>query len=190
MAKWWTLLAVCVATFMLLLDVTVVNVALPYIERDLHSDFTDLQWVVDAYALALAALLLTAGSIADGIGRRKVFVIGLGIFTAASALCGLATSPLMLNLTLFRKPAFDGASIAAFVLSAAMFAMFLYLTLYIQNILGYSALESGVRFMPVTLLSFAVAPISGKLADHYGVRWFIAGGLALVGIGLLLMGGL
>jgi len=68
--------------------------------------------------------------------------------------------------------------------------MFLYLTLYIQNILGYSALESGLRFMPVTLLSFVVAPISGKLAQRLGVRWFIAGGLTLVGAGLLLMGGL
>src|SRR6478672_5950168 len=99
MAKWWTLVAVCVATFMLLLDVTIVNVALPYIERDLHSSFADLQWVVDAYALTLAALLLTAGSIADGMGRRRVFIIGLGIFTAASALCGLAGTPLMLTLS-------------------------------------------------------------------------------------------
>ena len=342
MAKWWTLVAVCVATFMLLLDVTIVNVALPYIERDLHSSFSDLQWVVDAYALTLAALLLTAGSLADGLGRRRVFVAGLVIFTAASALCGLAQSSLMLNLSralqgvggaamfatalallasayqardrgtafglwgattgaavavgplvggllveyigweaiffvnvpiglgaialtlarvqesrdreragsdwlgtmtfsgalfllvfglirgnaedwsapivaclvgaavlllafvaierrtrhpmldlsLFRKPAFDGASVAAFVLSAAMFAMFLYLTLYIQNILGYSALESGLRFMPTTLLSFLVAPVSGKLAEQLGVRWFLAGGLALVGLGLLLMHGL
>ena len=63
--KWWTLLAVCTATFMLLLDITIVNVALPYIERDLNSSFTDLQWVVDAYALTLAALLLTGGSLAD-----------------------------------------------------------------------------------------------------------------------------
>jgi EmrB/QacA subfamily drug resistance transporter len=341
MAKWWTLVAVCVATFMLLLDVTIVNVALPYIERDLHSSFSDLQWVVDAYALTLAALLLTAGSIADGAGRRKVFVVGLVIFTAASALCGLAQSSLMLNLsralqgvggafmfatalaliasayqgrdrgtalglwgattgaavavgplvggvlvqgigwqaiffvnvpiglaaialtlakvaesrdptgagidwpgtvtfsgalfllvfglirgnaehwstaivlclagagvllvaflvierrmrdpmldlTLFRKPAFVGASIAAFVLSASMFAMFLYLTLYIQNILGYSALGSGLRFMPVTLLSFLVAPVSGKLAEQLGVRWFLGGGLLLVGVGLLWMHG-
>src|SRR6188472_2945419 len=97
--KWWTLLAVCIATFMLLLDVTVVNVALPYIQRDLNSSFTDLQWVVDAYALTLAALLLTAGSLADRMGRRAVFVIGLGIFIVASALCGLAVSPLMLNLS-------------------------------------------------------------------------------------------
>jgi predicted MFS family arabinose efflux permease len=96
----------------------------------------------------------------------------------------------MLELSLFGRAPFAGASIAAFVLSAAMFSMFLYLTLYIQNILGYSALESGVRFMPVTLLSFAVAPISGKLSERYGVRWFIAGGLALVGLGLLLMNGL
>jgi EmrB/QacA subfamily drug resistance transporter len=341
--KWWTLLAVCVATFMLLLDVTVVNVALPYIQRDLKSNFTDLQWVVDAYALTLAALLLTAGSLADRLGRRAVFVIGLVIFIVASALCGLSVSPLMLNLArglqgigggfmfatalallasafrgpergtalglwgattgaavavgplvggvlvqaigweaiffvnvpiglgaiamtlakvdesrdpsqarldwpgtvlfsaalfllvfglirgnpegwssapivgsllasgllivafvavelrsdhpmldlgLFRIPTFVGASVAAFVLSAAMFAMFLYLTLYIQNILGYSALQSGVRFMPVTLLSFAVAPLAGKLAERLGVRWFLAGGLTMVAIGLLLMNGL
>jgi MFS family permease len=96
----------------------------------------------------------------------------------------------MLDLTLFRKPAFVGASLAAFSLSAAMFAMFLYLTLYVQNALGYSALEAGLRFLPVTLLSFFVAPVSGKLAERFGVRWFIAGGLALVGLGLLLMRGI
>ena len=342
MAKWWTLLAVCLATFMLLLDVTIVNVALPSIERALDASFSDLQWVVDAYALTLAAFLLTAGSIADLVGRRRVFVAGVGLFTAASLLCGLAGTPLLLNLAralqgvgaaamfacalallasayqgrdrgtafgvwgavtgaavavgplaggvltegigweaiffvnipigvgviwltlaqveesrnpragrvdwaglvtfsgalfllifalirgneegwgstlivsmlvgaavllavffvveargkepmlelaLFRKPAFDGASIAAFVLSASMFAMFLYLTFYVQNQLGYSALESGLRFLPVTILSFIVAPISGKLAERFGVRWFVGGGLSLVGIGLLLMSG-
>jgi EmrB/QacA subfamily drug resistance transporter len=340
--KWWTLIAVCVGTFMLLLDVTIVNTALPYIERALDANFTDLQWVIDAYALSLAAFLLTGGSLADLFGRRLVFVIGMGIFTGASLLCGLAGTPLhlnlaralqgfgaalmfatalallasafqgrergtafgvwgattgasvavgplvggvltegvgweaiffvnvpvgiaaifmtlakvdesrnpaggridwgglvtfsgglfclvfalirgnaegwtsgpivgllaaavvllvtfvvielrrrdpMLDLTLFRKPTFDGASIAAFTLSAAMFAMFLYLTLYIQNALGYSALEAGLRFLPVTLLSFLVAPVSGKLAGRYGVRWFIAGGLALIGAGLFLMRG-
>ena len=96
--KWWTLVAVCTATFMLLLDITVVNVALPAIERDLNADLADLQWVVDAYALTLAALLLTGGSLADRIGRRRVFLIGLVVFTIASVLCGLATSPLTLNL--------------------------------------------------------------------------------------------
>jgi EmrB/QacA subfamily drug resistance transporter len=341
MAKWWTLVAVCVATFMLLLDITVVNVALPYIERDLGSSFEDLQWVVDAYTLTLAAFLLTAGSVADRRGRRGVFLAGLAVFTVASALCGLAGSPLMLNLArglqgiggsmmfatslallasayhgaergtaigiwgatigaavavgpliggvltewigweaifyvnvpigayaialtlrrveesrdpqaggadwlgtvtfsaglfllvfglirgnaedwggpiiaclagaaalliafviverrvahpmldlqLFRKPSFSGASIAAFVLSASMFAMFLYLTLWVQNILGYSALESGLRFLPITMVSFAIAPVSGKLSERYGVRWFLTCGLALVGIGLLLMRG-
>ena len=85
----------------------------------------------------------------------------------------------MLDLSLFSKPAFAGASIAAFVLSASMFSMFLYLTLYIQNILGYSPLESGLRFLPVTLLSFLVAPISGKFAERLGIRWFLGGGLLL-----------
>jgi EmrB/QacA subfamily drug resistance transporter len=342
MAKWWTLVAVCVATFMLLIDITVVNVALPYIERDLNSSFEDLQWVIDAYALTLAAFLLTAGAIADELGRRRIFVAGLVVFTVASLLCGLSSTPLMLNLarglqgvgggmmfatslallasayqgsvrgtaigiwgatigaavavgplvggalvegigwqaifyvnlpigvaaialtltrvhesrdphgggldlfgtvtfcgalfllvfglirgnadnwsaqiiaclagaavllfafvmveqriehpildlSLFRKRAFCGASVAAFVLSAAMFGMFLYLTLWVQNMLGYSALESGLRFMPLTLLSFAIAPASGKLAERLGVRWFLAAGLALVAVGLLLMRGL
>jgi EmrB/QacA subfamily drug resistance transporter len=341
--KWWTLIAVCIATFMLLLDITIVNVALPDIERALHSSFADLQWVIDAYALTLAALLLTGGSLADLLGRRRIFVVGIAIFTIASALCALAGTPLVLNLaralqgvggafmfatslallasafqgrdrgtafgvwgattgaavavgplvggvltdgigweaiflvnvpigiatiamtlgqveeshapsggridwpglvtfsgglfalifalirgnaegwgaplivgclvaaailgavfvvverrsahpmldlSLFRKPAFAGASIAAFVLSASMFSMFLYLTLYIQNILGYTPLESGLRFLPVTVLSFVVAPVSGKLAERLGIRWFLGAGLALVGVGLLLMSGL
>src|SRR6267378_3725388 len=85
--RWWTLAAVCVATFMLLLDITIVNVALPDIQRSLKSSFSDLQWVIDAYALSLAALLLTAGALADLFGRRLVFVVGLGLFTAASLLC-------------------------------------------------------------------------------------------------------
>ncbi|HEX4564093.1 MAG TPA: MFS transporter, partial [Solirubrobacteraceae bacterium] len=96
--KWWTLIAVSVAMFMLLLDITVVNVALPAIQRSLHSSFRDLQWVVNAYALTLAAFLLTGGALADLLGRRRVFVTGLVIFTASSAACGLSSSPLALNL--------------------------------------------------------------------------------------------
>ncbi len=341
--KWWTLLAVCLGTFMLLLDITVVNVALPNIQKELHSSFSDLQWVVDAYALMLAALLLTGGSMADLFGRRRVFAIGLVVFTSASVLCGLATTPLFLNLArglqgaggalmfatslallaqefqgrergtafgawgattgaavavgpliggvltdglgwewiffvnapigaftlavtltrlgeargpgsaaidwpglvlwtgglfalvlalirgnddgwgstvivallvtagvslaafvaweriapqpmldlrLFRKPAFDGASITAFALSASMFAMFLYIVLYIQNVLGYSPLEAGLRFLPVTLLSFVVAPVAGKLSARLPIRGFLGGGLTLVGLGLVLMHGL
>src|SRR5918997_3162918 len=96
--KWWTLTAVSVATFMLLLDITVVNVALPSIREDLGASFTDLQWVVDAYALTLAALVLTAGSLADRLGRRRLFGAGLAIFSLASLLCALAPDPTFLNV--------------------------------------------------------------------------------------------
>jgi EmrB/QacA subfamily drug resistance transporter len=341
--KWWTLIAVCIATFMLLMDITVVNVALPDIQRELHASFSELQWVVDAYSLMLAALLLTAGSLADLFGRRLVFTSGLVIFTLASLLCGLSGSavvldlvravqgvggalmfatslallaqefhgaergtafgawgasigaavaigPLvggvlteglgwewiffvnipvgiacvaltllrvpetrdpnargvdwlgvttfssalfllvfglirgnaegwgsslivvmlaaavvllalffvvevrqerpMLDLALFRKPTFAGASVVAFALSASMFAMFLYITLYIQNILGFSPLEAGLRFLPITLVSFFVAPVAGRLSARWPVRAFLSTGLVLVGTGLLLMGGL
>ena len=84
--KWWTLVLVSVATFMLLLDVTVVNVALPDIQRELHASLSSLQWVVDAYALTLAAFLLTMGSLGDRLGRRRIFTIGFGLFTIASFL--------------------------------------------------------------------------------------------------------
>src|SRR5919197_4525452 len=95
--KWWTLVAVYVATFMLLVDITIVNVALPAIQRDLKSSLTDLQWVVDAYTLPLAALLLTAGSLADRLGRRRVFVAGGGGFSPAAGVCGFGSTPLFLN---------------------------------------------------------------------------------------------
>ena len=96
--KWWTLVLISIATFMLLLDVTVVNVALPDIQRDLDASLSSLQWVVDAYSLTLAAFLLTAGSLADRLGRRRVFTIGFGIFTVASFLCGIAGDPTLLIL--------------------------------------------------------------------------------------------
>ena len=96
--KWWTLIVVCAAIFMLLLDITIVNVALPPIARDLNASFTDLQWVIDAYALTLATFVLNAGSLADLFGRKKVFVGGVVLFTAASALCGAANSSLFLIL--------------------------------------------------------------------------------------------
>src|SRR5215470_2704137 len=96
--KWWTLTAVSVGVFMLLLDVTIVNVALPDIQAAFGASLSDLQWVIDAYALTLAALLLTAGSLADLYGRRRVFALGIVIFTLGSLLCGIATSPLWLTL--------------------------------------------------------------------------------------------
>jgi EmrB/QacA subfamily drug resistance transporter len=94
--KWWTLLAVCTGIFMLLLDLTIVNVALPDIQRAFHAPLSDLQWTIDAYALALAAFLLTSGALADQLGRRRMFALGLTIFTAGSLLCGLATGSMFL----------------------------------------------------------------------------------------------
>ena len=342
--KWWTLGAVCVATFMLLLDITVVNTALPKIQQDLGGSFSDLQWVIDAYALSLAALVLTAGSLADRLGRRRVFVAGLAIFSAASLLCALAPDPTFLNLArglqgvggaimfavslalvaqefpggpergmamgiygasigvavavgpliggvltdglgwqsvflvnvpvgiatiavtywklhesrdpnasridwggvvtfsaalfllvfalvrgndegwgsteivsllaaaavlmaafvaierrvaepmlplgLFRRGAFTGVQLAAFAVSASMFSLFLYLTLYLQDFLGYSAIGAGLRYLPITVGAFILAPISGMALAKVQARYLMAVGLGLAGVGLLLMGGL
>ncbi len=96
--KWWPLVAVSIAAFMLLLDVTVVNVALPDIQSDLGASFDELQWVIDAYALSLAATMLIFGSMADRFGRRRLFTIGLAAFSLASLACGLAWDPLSLNI--------------------------------------------------------------------------------------------
>ena len=339
-ARWWTLFAVCIATLMLLLDVTVVNVALPDISADLQSSFSDLQWVIDAYALGLAALLLTWGAAADQVGRKKVFVAGLIGFMVASLLCGLSTTPLMLNLaralqgfaaaamfatslallastfhgrergtaiglwgattgaavavgplvggvlleiatwhwiffvnlpigalalfitfrtvnetsnpfsrgidvpgavtfslglflavfalvrgnaegwgsaiivgslvaaallltafvlierrspkamfdlSLLRNRSFVGVSIGAFALSAGMFSLFLYLTLWFQNGLRYSPLEAGLRFLSLTLLSFFIAPISGRLSSRISPGILMGLGLTFVGVGILTM---
>src|ERR1700751_4559025 len=94
--KWWTLIAVCTGTFMLLLDVTIVIVAQPAIQDDLHASLTQVQWVLDAYALTLASLLLTSGVLADRYGRKRLFLTGLVIFTLGSLLCGVAQDPSML----------------------------------------------------------------------------------------------
>src|SRR5215471_8451045 len=96
----WTLLLVCTAAFMLLLDITVVSVALPSIQRDLRASLPDLQWVIDAYTLVLAVLLLPAATLGDRLGRRRLFLAGLAIFTAGSLACALA--PTALALELFR----------------------------------------------------------------------------------------
>jgi len=342
--RWWTLIAVSVATFMLLLDITVVNVALPSIRRDLDASFTDLQWVFDAYTLTLAALVLTAGSLADRLGRRRTFAAGLVIFSLASLLCALAPNPVFLNtaraiqgvggavmfavslalvaqefpagrergtamglygatigvavaigplvggaltdslgwesifylnvpigaaalvitvlkvresrdpnatrvdwpgvatfsaslfllvlalvrgnaegwhstyilslfagaavlmaafvvlelrvaepmlpLGLFRRRAFTGVQLAAFAVSSSLFALFLYMTLYMQNYLGLSPYEAGLRYLPITVLSFVVAPIAGALLSRVQARLMLGVGLAAVGLGLLLMGGI
>src|SRR5919197_5383113 len=90
--KWWTLGAVAFGLFMIMLDNTIVNVALPSIQRDLGIDISELEWVVNGYALTFGALMLTGGKLADLLGRRLIFVVGLGIFTLSSLACGLAGS--------------------------------------------------------------------------------------------------
>src|SRR5580765_4970735 len=90
--KWWTLLAVSFGLFMIMLDNTVVNVALPSIQRDLNVNFSSLEWVVNGYFLTFAVLLLTGGKLADLFGRRRIFILGLLVFTLSSLACGLATN--------------------------------------------------------------------------------------------------
>jgi EmrB/QacA subfamily drug resistance transporter len=328
---------------MLLLDVTIVNVALPAIQQALHASFSELQWVIDAYALGLATFVLTAGSLADLFGRKRLFVIGILIFTASSAACGASTDALTLNiargvqglggaimfatalalisqefhgrergtafglwgatigaavaigplaggvltswlswrwiflvnipigigavvlatlelressdpehsrldpvglvtlvgglfclilaliegnphgwssglilgllagaavllvafvlsqarrettmidLSLFRRPAFVGAQVTAFAISSSIFAVFLFLTLYLQNVLGLSPLQTGLRFLPLSLVSFFAAPIAGRLSARLPVRFLLGGGLALCALSLWLMSGL
>ncbi len=341
--RWWTLAAVCTGVFMLLLDITIVNVALPDIEQAFHASLSDLQWVVSAYALTLAAFLLTAGSLADLYGRRLLFASGIAIFTLGSLLCGVANSSLfltiarggqgiggaimfatalallaqafqgrergvalgifgavtgiavavgpvlggaittglswrwifyvnvpigilalaatllrveesrnpdakrpdwagfvtfsaalaglvygliesqrhgwgsaivmaslaasaallalflvlerfqkepMLDLKLLRVPTFGGGLVAAWALSAAFFSTFTYLTIYLQNSLGLSAVATGVRFLPLTCAIFVAAGIAGRLTERVPRRLLIGPGFLLIGAGLLLMRGL
>ena len=90
--KWWTLAAVAFGLFMIMLDNTVVNVALPSIQRDLDMKLSELEWIVSGYALTFAALMLIGGKLADAYGRRLIFVIGIAVFTLASLACGLAST--------------------------------------------------------------------------------------------------
>ena len=158
--RWWTLAAVCTGTFMLLLDITVVNVALPDIQRSLGSSFADLQWVVDAYALTLAAFLLTAGVIGDIFGRRRLFAIGLAIFSASSLVCGLSTTPLMLNLA--RGVQGVGGAIM-FATSLALIAQ------------AFSGKERGTAFGVYGAViggAVAIGPlVGGALTSGIGWRW-------------------
>ncbi|MGH3279585.1 MAG: MFS transporter [Trebonia sp.] len=341
--KWWTLIAVCTGIFMLLLDVTIVVVAQPAIQTGLHAGLSDVQWILDAYALTLAALMLTSGVLADRYGRKLLFSIGLTIFTLGSLLCGLAVSPLMLiasrsgqgvggaimfatslallghsfrgrdrgiafgvwgavvgvstavgpvlggvittdwdwrgiflvnvpigvvalavtvwrvseskvsspappdwpgfalftaglfglvygliragenswsdtgviislaagvvllaafgvaesraahpmfDLSLLRVPTFTGGSIAAFTMNGSLFALLLYLVIYLQDILGYSALGAGLRIALISVAELVTAVIAGRLSERVPARWLVGPGLLLVGIGLIVMGGL
>ena len=337
--KWWTLGAVSFGLFMIMLDNTVVNVALPSIQRDLGVGLSELQWIVTGYALTFAAFMLTGGKLADLLGRRRIFVVGLAVFTGASFLCGFAESgdvligarvvqgigaalmnpatlsiisatfpphqrglaigiwagvsalalaigPLvgglltdhldwswifyinvpvglvaivasfllieesrdtsevqrldlpgltssgiglfaltyalieantygwtsgrilasfavavaglalfvvfelrgrvpMLDLSLFKSGTFAGANAVVLLVALAMFGVFFFVSLYMQNILGYSPVEAGAAFLPMTILIILLAPIAGRTSDRVGSRWLMTAGMMLVGVQLL-----
>jgi EmrB/QacA subfamily drug resistance transporter len=337
--KWWTLGAVSFGLFMIMLDNTIVNVALPSIQRDLGIGISELEWVVNGYALTFAVMMLTGGKLADLLGRRFIFIVGLGIFTASSLACGLApsaewliaariaqgvgaalmnpatlsiitatfpprqrgmaigiwagvsalalaigplvggliaehlawgwiffinvpvgilamvvawividesrdtsaeqrldlpglvtsaiglfaltyglieantygwTSPRilllfgvaaaalavfvvlelrqrvpMLDLSLFRNSTFAGANAVMMLVALAMFGVFFFVSLFVQNILGYSPIEAGATFLPMTILIILVAPWAGKVSDRVGSRWLMGAGMICVGISLL-----
>src|SRR6185295_2729361 len=123
----------------------------------------------------------------DGWGSTKIVTLLLAgaLLLAAFVAIERRIDQPMLDLHLFRIPTFTGAQIVAFSIHASIFSMFLYITLYMQNILGYTPLEAGIRFLPVSLLSFIAAPIAGKLVERYPVRLFLTAGLGLIGFGLL-----
>ena len=160
MRKWWPLAAICAGAFMLLVDVTIVNVALPDMARELHTTFSDLQWVIDLYALVLGALVLTIGSVADRLGRRRVYLGGLVLFAAASLTCGLAPNAGLL----IAARGVQGLG------GAAMFATTMAL---ISS--SYSGRDRGIAFGAwgaVNGAAAAAGPIAGGLLTaHFGWRW-------------------
>src|SRR5579863_43409 len=156
----WTLIAICAGTFMLLVDVTIVQVALPTIQRHLGASFTDLQWVIDAYALSLAALILTWGSISDRFGRKRVFIAGLTVFTASSLLCGVAQSITML----IWSRALQGVG------GAAMFATGL--ALIAQDFQGPARGKAIAAWGATVGGAVAIGPlVGGLLTSGVGWRW-------------------
>lgn len=160
MSRWLPLAAVCAGTFMLLVDVTIVTVALPSMARGLRTSMPDLQWVLDLYALVLASLVLTAGSVADRIGRRAVYLGGLALFAAASLTCGLAGSAGML--------------IAARGVQGLGAAAMLATTMALISS-SYSGRDRGIAFgiwAAVNGAASAAGPVlGGLLTTHVGWRW-------------------
>lgn len=175
MRKWLPLMTVCLGTFMLLIDVTIVNVALPDMVGDLGASFGALQWVINAYALALGALVLGAGSIADLAGHRRVYIAGLAIFAISSLMCGLAPNP--------------GVLIAARTVqgigAAAMFAT----TFALLNS-AYAGRDRGSAYGiwgAVSGASAAVGPIlGGLLTDGVSWRWIFFVNLPVSAIAIVL----
>jgi EmrB/QacA subfamily drug resistance transporter len=122
-------------------------------------------------------------------GRILGLFAGAVVLLATFAFIELRSSAPMFDFSLFKVPTFTGAQITAFVMSAGMFAQFLFIPLYVERVLGYSAVATGVRFLPLSLVSFVVAPIAGRLSARLPVRLLLGGGLAVIGVSLLLMWG-
>lgn len=175
MRKWLPLMTVCLGTFMLLIDVTIVNVALPDMVDDLGASFGALQWVIDAYALALAALVLGVGSIADLVGHRRAYVAGLAIFAASSLVCGLAPDPGVLIIA----RAVQGIG------AAAMFAT----TFALLNS-AYAGRDRGSAYGiwgAVSGASAALGPIlGGLLTEGASWRWIFFVNLPVSAIAIVL----
>ena len=156
--RWWTLAAVCTGVFMLLLDITIVNVALPDIERAFGASLSDLQWVISAYALTLAAFLLTAGSLADLYGRRRLFALGIVIFTVGSLCCGVATGSLFLAI------ARGGQGVGGAIMFATSLA------LLAQTFQGRDRGMALGLFGAITGVALAIGPVLGG-AITTGLSW-------------------
>ena len=159
--------------------------------QDPEPDRPARRWSPSRLALFLLIFGLIRGN-PEGWGSAAILasLIGAAALLVAFLAIELRSAHPMLDLTLFRKPAFNGVSAVAFGLSAGMFAMFLYLTIYMQGVLDYSPLQAGLRFLPLTVLSFVVAPIAGTLSNRIPIRVLLGIGLATVGVGLLLMHGI
>src|SRR5581483_6046609 len=176
--RWWTLGIVALGTFMLMLDLSVVSIALPQIHASLHSSFSDLQWVIDAYALTLAVFLVAAGSFADRIGRKKLFQFGLAVFTAASLACGLAGDAVALSS--FRAVQGFGAAIM-FAVGPALLG---------HEFHGKERATAFTAFGAAVGLAVATGPlIGGGLTSALSWRWIffinVPVGIVAMAIGAL-----
>ncbi|WP_067710504.1 MFS transporter [Nocardia yamanashiensis] len=176
MRKWLPLLTICLGTFMLLIDVTIVNVALPDMAADLGASFGSLQWVVNAYAVAMAALLLGAGSIADSFGHRRIYLAGLAMFATSSLVCGISPNSAVLI----------AARVTQGIGAAAMAA-----TTFPMLNRAYDGRERGIAYGmwgAVAGASSAVGPIvGGVLTEAAGWRWIFFVNLP-VSVGVIALG--
>ncbi|MDH4178529.1 MAG: MFS transporter, partial [Thermoleophilia bacterium] len=172
--KWWSLAAVSFGLFMIMLDNTVVNVALPSIQRDLGVGLSELQWVVAGYALTFAALMLVGGKLADAYGRRRLFVIGIVVFTAASLACGLADT--------------GGQLIAARIVQGAGGALMNPATLSIIAA-AFPARQRGTAigiWAGVSALALAIGPlVGGLLTEHLSWNWIFFVNIPVGALGIV-----